>query len=338
MKIHWLGILILTLSLACAHKPSENKDTKALQKGFDAELTTYSYPFPVETYKFRSQEQDLKMTYMDINPRQDAQKTIVLLHGKNFTGAYFEEMAKALAAKNYRVIVPDQVGFGKSTKPRNFQYSFQTLALNTHNLLESIGITKYEVLGHSMGGMLATRMALMFPQQVTKLYLVNPIGLEDWKTMTAYRNIDDSYKAELATTPEKAKNYQVENYYDGQWKPEYDKWVEVPKGWIEGPDYSLIAWNSALTHDMIFTQPVVYEFKNIKVPTVLVIGQKDKTALGKAWAPADMKKKMGNYPQLGRQVAKLIPKAKLIEIKSSGHLPFIEDFNGFWKVFEPQLK
>lgn len=325
------------LSLACTHQPvSEKKEVTT--RGFDAELSTYSYPFPVEFYKFRAQKQDLKMAYMDVKPSTSPQRTIVLLHGKNFTGAYFEEMTKALLAKNYRVIIPDQIGFGKSTKPKNFQYSFQALASNTHELLKNLGITQYQILGHSMGGMVATRLSLMYPEEVTKLFLVNPIGLEDWKTMTPYRSIDDSYKSELTNTAEKAKKYQIENYYDGQWKLEYEKWVEVPRGWIEGPEYPLIAWNSVLTHDMIFTQPVVYEFKNLRMPVILVIGQKDKTALGKAWAPPEMQKKMGNYPRLGRQVAKMIPRSKLLELKNVGHLPFIEDFNGFWKAIESELK
>jgi len=333
----WVLLTLLSVTLGCSHKPIETKPTQPM-KGFDAELTNYQYPLPVEFFKFSAQGQELKMAYMDPKPAQAAQDTIVLLHGKNFTGAYFEQLAKALLAKNFRVVIPDQIGFGKSTKPKNFQYSFHALAANTQALLASLNITNYRVLGHSMGGMIATRMSLMYPSNVSRLYLVNPIGLEDWKTMTSYRSIDENYKSELANTPEKTKAYQQEAYYGGEWKPAYDKWVEVPRGWMEGPDYPLLAWNSALTSDMVFTQPVVYEFKNIKQPTVLVIGQKDRTAIGKAWASDDMKKKMGDYPKLGRQVSKLIPKATLIEIKNVGHLPFIEDFDGFWKLLEPSLK
>jgi pimeloyl-ACP methyl ester carboxylesterase len=337
MKRACLLFAFLSLVLACSHKTIETKATPSPQ-GLNAELTNYQYPFPVGFYKFSAQGQDLKMAYMDLKPAQTAQDTIVLLHGKNFNGAYFAQLANALVVKNYRVIIPDQIGFGKSTKPKHFQYTFQALATYTQGLLESLNVSQYRILGHSMGGMLATRLSLMSPSKVTRLYLVNPIGLEDWKTMTTYRTIDENYKSELTSTPEKAQAYQQENYYGGTWRPEYDKWVVVPRGWMEGPDYPLIAWNSALTSDMIFTQPVVYEFKNLKQPTVLVIGQKDRTAIGKAWAPEEIKEKMGDYPKLGRQVAKMIPHSKLIEIKNVGHLPFIEDFDGFWKVFEPQLK
>ncbi|WP_374029739.1 alpha/beta fold hydrolase [Bdellovibrio bacteriovorus] len=322
---------------ACATTPSTKKTEATAMKGFDAELTQYQYPFPVKYFAFKSQEQDLKMAYMDIPAGRPSDKVIVLLHGKNFPGAYFEQVILGLNQEGYRVIVPDQIGFGKSSKPGYYQYSFQTLAQNTKNLLQSLGVEKFNLLGHSMGGMVATRFALMYPESVTKLFLVNPIGLEDWKTMTSYRNIDDGFKAELASSPEKIKQYQLDSYYDGKWKSEYDKWLEIPTGWLEGPNYPVIAWNAALTSDMIFTQPVFYEFKNLKMPTVLIIGDRDRTAIGKAWASDEMKKKMGNYPVISKQVAQMIPKGKLVTLKGLGHMPFIEDFEAFWKVLIKNL-
>jgi len=335
------AFLFLTACASTQNKNSESgKSKEAAAKdaqGFDAELTNYKYPFDVKYFSFRSQEQDLKMAYMDIPAGRPSDKVIVLLHGKNFPGAYFEHVILGLNQEGYRVIVPDQIGFGKSTKPAKYQYSFQTLAQNTKNLLQSLGVEKFYLLGHSMGGMVATRFALMYPESVTKLFLVNPIGLEDWKTMTPYRNIDESYKAELASTPEKVKQYQLDSYYDGKWKPEYDKWLEIPTGWLQGPEYPLIAWNAALTSDMIFTQPVFYEFKNLKMPTVLIIGDRDRTAIGKAWAAEEMKNKMGNYPVISRQVAKMIPKGHLVMLKGLGHMPFIEDFESFWKVFKKNI-
>jgi pimeloyl-ACP methyl ester carboxylesterase len=306
-------------------------------KGFDAELTEYPYPFPVQKHTFESQKNSMAMAYMDV-PAADAKQkdAILLLHGKNFNGAYFEDIANTLAKKGYRVIIPDQIGFGKSTKPKAYQYSIHTLAENTHSLMKTLDIKKYQVLGHSMGGMIATRLALMYPDEVTKLFLVNPIGLEDWKTMTGYKTVDELYKSELENSVEKIRKYQVESYYDNKWKPEYDRWMSPLVGWVEGPDRELIAWNAALTSDMVYTQPVYYEFKNLKMPTVLVIGQRDRTAIGKAWAPEAVKPKMGLYPQMGKTVSKLIPKSKLIELPGLGHLPFIENPDMFWKSLEKE--
>ncbi|CAE78817.1 alpha/beta hydrolase [Bdellovibrio bacteriovorus] len=328
----------LLMTTACASTSTKPASEINSAKGFDSVLSTYQYPFPVHYYNFKSQGQDLKMAYMDVAPTKESNKgTIVLLHGKNFPGAYFETLINSLTAEGFRVIVPDQIGFGKSTKPAYYQYSFHALGQNTQNLLKSLNVEKYKLLGHSMGGMVASRMSLMFPDSITQLFLVNPIGLEDWKTMTSYRPVEDGFRGELASSAEKIKQYQLDSYYDGKWKPEYDKWLEIPTGWILGPDYPVIAWNAALTSDMVFTQPVIYEFKNIKAPTVLIIGQRDRTAIGKAWAPEENKKKMGNYPVLGRQAARLIPKSKLEELKGLGHMPFIEDYNAFWSAMKKHL-
>ncbi|MFX6846157.1 alpha/beta hydrolase, partial [Acinetobacter baumannii] len=93
-----------------------------------------------------------------------------------------------------RVIAPDQIGFCTSSKPDHYQYSFQQLAQNTHALLEKIGVKQPILLGHSTGGRLATRYALMYPQQTKLLAMVNPIGLEDWKAKgVPYRTIDQWY-------------------------------------------------------------------------------------------------------------------------------------------------
>lgn len=301
----------------------------AQRKVYDANLENYDYPYPVRYLAFKSQQQDVKMAYMDLRPMDPNEKCVLLLHGKNFNGAYWRETARRLTQEGYRVIVPDQIGFGKSSKPEHYQYTFQQLAQNTKALLDALHITKITVVGHSMGGMLATRFALMFPGLTVKLVLVNPIGLEDWRIHVPYQSVDAWYKQELSQNQETLKKYQQENYYGGEWKPAYDEWVEVPAGWTVSKDYPLISWNSALTYDMIFTQPVVYEFNQLKVPTLLIIGQRDKTALGKNRAPESVRASLGNYPQLGIDTQKKIINSKLVALDNVGHLPHIEAFDKF---------
>ena len=131
---------------------------------------------------------------MDVKPANYNGKNVMLLHGKNFNGAYWRTTIAALSKAGFRVIVPDQVGFGKSTKPKTFQYTFQQLALNTKTLLDSLGINKITVLGHSMGGMIAARFALMYPGLIEKLVLEDPLGLEDWKLKVPYTSITSLIK------------------------------------------------------------------------------------------------------------------------------------------------
>ncbi|ALM49073.1 alpha/beta hydrolase [Flavobacterium psychrophilum] len=302
------------------------------QKNIEAtgiRMENIKYPFPVKELSLKIQGQDVKMAYMDLQPKKPNGKTVVLLHGKNFPAMYWEDTATDLAKDGYRVVMPDQIGFGKSSKPGNIQYTFQLLAQNTKTLLDTLKLEKVNVVGHSMGGMLATRFSLMYPETVEKLILENPIGLEDWKTVVPYQSVDEWYEGELKQDYHKMKDYQLKFYYDNKWKKDYDKWLLPVAGWTVNNDYAIVAKSSALTYDMIFTQPVCYEFQNLKMPVLLIIGQRDRTALGKGKAPKEVQETLGNYPELGKETARKIPNAKLSELDNVGHLPHIEAYNKF---------
>lgn len=299
---------------------------QAAEAVYGEQLEGFHYPYPLQHFTFSSQQQSLSMGYMDVKPAQQANgQTVVLMHGKNFCAATWEDTINALSQQGYRVIAPDQIGFCTSTKPTRYQYSFQQLAQNTHQLLAQLGVENAVIVGHSTGGMLATRYALMYPQQTQKLVLVNPIGLEDWKAKGApWRSVDQWYQRELKLDAAGIKKYEQHTYYSGQWKPEYDKWVQMLAGLNKGPGHEKVAWNSALIYDMIFTQPVYYEFKDLKVPTTLMIGTADTTAIGSDIASPAVKAQLGHYNVLGKQVARLIPGARLIEFPGMGHAPQME--------------
>lgn len=314
--------MLLSISAAFAQQP-------ASVKALGLCLENYEYPYQVHYLKLNLQGEALQMAYMDVKPEHYNGHNIMLLHGKNFNGAYWATTIKALTQSGFRVIVPDQIGFGKSSKPAHLQYTFQLLAQNTKTILDSLGISKISVLGHSMGGMVATRFVLMYPAIVEKFILENPIGLEDWKLKVPYQPVDAWYKSELKQNYESIRKYQSESYYDNKWKPEYDEWVNVQAGWTLSPEYNRIAWNSALTYDMIFTQPVCYEFSHITAPTLLIIGLRDRTALGKANVSEEVKKTMGLYPELGRLTQEKIRGSQLVPLDNVGHLPHIEAFDRF---------
>lgn len=307
-------------------------------KALDADLSNYTYPFQVSFKILKYKNDTLKMAYMDLKPKKPNGKVIMLLHGKNFNGAYWEKTARNLSDKGYRVIMPDQIGFGKSSKPENYQFSFAQLAHNTKQILDDLNINKTIVLGHSMGGMLATKFTLMYPETVDKLILENPIGLEDYQEFTTYQTVEDGFKNELKNTYDSYKNYQLRFYYDNQWKPEYDQWLNLLAGWTLSPDYPKVAWNAALTSDMIFNQPVVYQFQNIKVPTLLIIGTRDRTAIGKDRAPKDLQPKMGQYQELGKKTQAKIKNSKLVELENIGHLPHIEAYDLFYNALYDFIK
>ena len=281
---------------------------------FGPELEGFDYPWPIHDFSFVSQGEALTMRYMDVPAEAPIGKTAVVLHGKNFCAATWETQIKALSERGYRVIAPDQIGFCMSTKPERYQYSFHQLAANTHALLASLGIQSATIIGHSTGGMLAARYALMYPNEVSALVLVNPIGLEDWKALgVPPLTVDQWNDREKMTNADRIRAYEKSTYYAGQWKPEYERWVQMLAGLSQGPGRDVVARNTARIDDMIYTQPVLYEFPLIKVPTLLLIGDKDTTAIGKDLAPPEIRARLGNYPALAKKTQTAIPGAMLVE-------------------------
>ncbi|WP_202971531.1 alpha/beta fold hydrolase [Methylophaga nitratireducenticrescens] len=325
---HLLYIVIMMFTLPVL--ATENK--------YGPRLEGFEYPFAVDYFQFNSQGQSLEMAYLDIQPETPNGQAMVLLHGKNFCAATWEGTIQFLTKNGYRVIAPDQIGFCKSSKPDHYQFSFHQLSTNTSKLLDHLAVERYSVMGHSMGGMLATRHALLNPEKVQQLVMVNPIGLEDWLAKgVPYRELDDWYQNALKTNAESIRHYQKNTYYAGTWQPEYDRWVEMQAGMFRGPGKEIVAWNSALTYDMILTQPVVYEFKNLQMPTLLLIGEQDNTAVGKNLTPKDKQSELGNYPKISQQVADQIPDATLITFKELGHSPQIQASDKFHQTLIENL-
>jgi pimeloyl-ACP methyl ester carboxylesterase len=302
-------------------------------------LEGYAYPFAVSHYRFQSQGVAMDMAYMDVAAHQPNGQTVVLLHGKNFCAATWEGSIRALTAAGYRVIAPDQIGWCKSTKPEHYQYTFEQLAANTHALLESLGIGRAIVMGHSTGGMLAIRYGLLYPADTQQLVLVDPLGLEDWRAKgVPWQSLDAQYQAQLKTTDTSIRDYERATYYANTWKPEYEPWVQMLAGMYRGPGKAIVAWNSALTYDMIYTQPVFYEFEKLRMPVLLMIGDHDTTAPGKALAPPALRAQLGNYPVLAKAAVARMPHGRLIEFPDLGHSPQIQDPAAFHKALLEALK
>ncbi|HZZ84712.1 MAG TPA: alpha/beta hydrolase [Anaeromyxobacteraceae bacterium] len=321
------ALLLSATSIARPVRAATPPPTEA----YDAEGTTFEYPYPVHFYDLESQRQKLRMAYLDVPAASGKAngRVVLLLHGKNFNASDWQSTIASLTGAGFRVIAPDQLGFGKSSKPPGYQFSFTQLAANTRALLASLGVDRSVVVGHSMGGMLAGHYAVDFPAATEKLVLVNPIGLEDYAALVPPRTADDWYQGELKQTPESVREYQRTSYYAGSWKPEYEAHTRLLAGWTRSPEWPKIAWDNALTYDMIFTQPLVPALPRIRVPTLLIIGTRDRTALGKPFATPEVQRTMGDYAKLGRLTQQRIPGAELVELPGVGHVPQVEAFPAF---------
>jgi pimeloyl-ACP methyl ester carboxylesterase len=131
--------------------------------------------------------------------------------------------------------------------------------------------------------------------------------------------------------------YQRENYYAGEWNERYEALTHFMIGQLQGPDKAQVAWVNALTYDMIFTQPVVTEFRDLSVPVTLITGTRDRTGPGRNWMKPGVEHELGRYDRLGKAAAALIPGLVLYELPGLGHMPHIEDFAVFQGALDKAL-
>jgi len=300
-----------------APPPSRYANTSPL----DLRLSALPYPYPTKEFKTSLQGQPASMIYMDVPAVGKQKGVVVLFHGKNFSSDYWAPTIKGLTAAGYRVIAPDQIGFGKSSKP-DVAYHFDDLAQNTQALLKSLGVSKTSVIANSMGGMVGIRFARLYPKTVQKLILENPLGLEDYSKDIPPQTNDNLLKLEMAQTETSYRRF-LQSYFP-VWQPSFEQFVEVYVRIQKGPDYPAFAKTSVLTYQMIAEKPVVGDLPQLKMPVLLVIGQKDRTVFGRRFAPPEAVKSLGNYPELGRKAAQVIPNAKLVPLDNVGHIPHIE--------------
>ena len=269
-------------------------------------LEEVDYPHPVSYLELTILGKDVRMAYMDVSPDGETNgQTVLLLHGLNFFGEYWAGTIDVLTGAGFRVVVPDQIGFGRSSKPI-IPYSFQKKAANTKALLEELEVESAVILGHSMGGMVATRFAYTYPEFTDKLVLVNMIGKVDFRLLRGWQSTDELYQSEMSRTYDDILQQQ-KNYYV-EWKPEYEKYVRIHYGWLKSADWPQLAMIRALNRQMVYSQPVALEFTHLQVPALILSGKKD--------GP--------DFADQARSTAERIPDAELILLDEVGHNPHLE--------------
>lgn len=279
------------------------------------------YPYPVKYFNPIIEGQRYQMAFMDVQPSNFNGRSVILFHGKNFNGLYWKDVISFLSGAGYRVIVPDQIGWGKSAKP-TVTYTFEMLAQNNKMLLDSLQIDHVYVIGHSMGGMLATRFALLYPSSTVRLILEDPLGLEDYRKFIPYTTMEAQFKKESGATYASIKKYQA-GYYP-VWKPEYEKYVKAQAEPLTHKDFPAVAWVNALTYQMIYEQPVLYELSRLRPPTLLMAGSEDRTFIGKDLIAKEKQKLHGNFPQLAGKAKHIIKNCELIILPGVGHIPHVQ--------------
>lgn len=289
------------------------------------------YPYPSSYLPIALYGQDLRIAYMDVPPSGTPNgHTVVLLHGNNFAGFYFGGPIDALRKEGFRVVVPDQIGYGRSSKPI-MTYAFDDMARNTHLILEHLGIQKAMVIGHSMGGMLAARFATQFPDTVERLVLYNPIGLIDGRFARPAGNTEEIYKRTLASNFQTMKSslmrYVAHN--PAAWNAQFESYAKIRYSWTLGSEWPRLAMVQTLIGDMLYREQVVDDWAHIKAPTLAFGGAEDMLA----GTPKVFQERM-------KFISETIPNGngKLLLLPGLGHVPHMESPEKFYPPLIAFLK
>jgi len=144
---------------------------------------------------------------------QGAGPAVLFLHGSgsgasghsNFKGNY-----PFLAHQGFRVLVPDLVGYGYSDKPQDVDYHLDFFVNCVKQMLDELGVNRCHVIGNSLGGAIAIKLALDHPAVVDKLVLMAPGGIEDqpaYFAMPGMQTMREVFMSPEPVSPERLRHF-----------------------------------------------------------------------------------------------------------------------------------
>jgi pimeloyl-ACP methyl ester carboxylesterase len=271
-----------------------------LSCGFILLMAVFVVPTFAQTTPSRPEEKTVavfgqSIHYWDVG----SGPVVVLVHGLGSKKENDWGRAVGPLSQKYRVIVPDQIGFGQSDKPV-IDYSIQTYVDFLDEFLHKLKIEKASLVGESLGGWISAMYTLetssdahMVP--VEKLVLVDAAGLKQDKP------IPDLNPSSLAS---ERKLLQVV-FYDTSWVNDEVVRKGLEERLRENISYTV---HSVLTNPGLASERLDGKLGNIHVPTLVVWGKQDELL------PLTS----------GERYAAEIPGAKLVSFDKCGHVPPVE--------------
>lgn len=220
----------------------------------------------------------------------------ILLHGVGYTSAADNwEYAMGPLGEKHRVLAPDFVGWGKGDR-LDLEYSFAYLVDFVREFQDALGIARSNIVGHSMGGWVATLFAYESPDRVNKLVLVASGGTAT-RTLPSMTEFQPPKREALrAQLQERVKAPDVD--LDAMVEREMGK-AAIP-GAVEAYRKILSHMNNGLTRARYNT---LRRLPLIKAPTLVLWGRQDST----------------NALEMGENTAKLVPNSKLVIVEDCNH-------------------
>jgi len=246
------------------------------------------YPHPEDFLDLRVYGENARIAYMDVAPVSAANgQTVVLLHGGSYYSLYWGTQIEALTEAGFRVIATDRLGWGKSSKAL-VPYSWSLHAANIASVLDHLGIDQaatvgHSMVGHSMGGIEATRFAYLYPDRTTHLVMVNPVGLTDNRYGRGFQpaSMEVNVEPDLQVAYECDVNTDLRRY--SEWRPEYLEHIRIRQGMRLSPEWPRLVLVGQLGGNLRGMHSMVDDWPHVSTKSLMLGGEDDGPSF-----PADM--------------------------------------------------
>ena len=239
-----------------------------------------------------------KIVYLEAgDPKHE---TIVLLHGFGANKDNFTRFSRKLTDK-YHVIIPDNVGFGESSRIDNARYDSDAQATRLHQMMSQLHLQQVHLGGSSMGGHISIAFAAKYPNQVKSLLLLDSGGFWSVPRMPIFTDFGTGKNPLII---ENEEDY-IKLYDIVMTNPPF-----VPKLMLR--TFAQDSINNAVLERKISSQlaadPIEERAKTVKQPTLVIWGKEDKLL--------DVK--------TTTTIKALMPQSQVIILDDTGHLPMLE--------------
>lgn len=242
------------------------------------------------------------IAYLD-NGQTRAPRTVVFVHGFGDSSLSWTFFARLFRDAGYRIVIPDLLGFGDSARPANGDYSYEAQARRVLALMKSLNIASAHLVGNSMGGGVAAEMALLQPQSVASLTLMDAAGVH-YRTTQLDREFMAGHNMLVIKQPA-----DFEHMID---------FVTYERPLLTQPVVDYMAERAIkdnALHEKIFREVLfpdinflLLDLARIQSPTLVLWGAEDKVL----------------SPENAKVFKQYIPNSQLVLLPKVGHIPMVE--------------
>lgn len=230
--------------------------------------------------------------------------TMILLHGLGGSTQNWLYNIGPLS-QQFRVIVPDQIGFGRSARPI-INYRVRTYVDFLEQFCRTLNIERATLVGNSMGGWIAAHFAISFPEKVDRLVLADATGYTpppgfDYKSLYALN----------PSTREGMKQMIAKVFFNKAFSSDAMVDQTLAMRMNAGDGYTINSLIESVGRGEDFLESK--QLQQIKAPTLIIWGQQDGLVL----------------PAEGERFKKDIPNSKLVVFDRCGHFPQVEKAGEF---------